>query len=222
MPTVIREFARASAGEVGGIAAGVFSSGELVTAVRNGSDNLELIVWDPDATNRALTRGADSGTQAGEVGEIALAMMGRRCLTAVQNANGYLLVIPWALESDGTLSRLEVADHQAGKASYLAIAPLSETLARYGSKPPGQPRSARPRANVRDGPCTSRESGLLRILLQKSFCVGQHSFSGCTRGDRIIYLRDYMFCDELTGDFGNGLEATSVGNCGSLGPFAGN
>jgi hypothetical protein len=129
MPTVIREFARASAGEVGGIAAGVFSSGELVTAVRNGSDNLELIVWDPDATNRALTRGADSGTQAGEVGEIALAMMGRRCLTAVQNANGYLLLIPWALESDGTLSRLEVADHQAGKASYLAIAPLSETLA---------------------------------------------------------------------------------------------
>jgi hypothetical protein len=31
-----------------------------------------------------------------------------------------------------------------------------------------------------------------------------------------------MFCDELTGDFGNGLEATPVGNCGSFGPFAGN
>src|SRR5260370_22841591 len=129
MPTVIREFGRASGGEVGVIAAGVFSSGELLTAVRNGSDNLELILWDPDAANRALTRGADSGTQAGEVGEIALAMMGSRCLTAVQNANGYLLLIPWALESDGTLSRLEVADHQAGKASYLTIAPLSETLA---------------------------------------------------------------------------------------------
>jgi hypothetical protein len=129
MPTVIREFARASAGEVGAITAGVFSSGELLTAVRNGSDNLELILWGPDPANRALTRGADSGTQAGEVGEIALAMMGRRCLTAVQNANGKLLLIPWALESDGTLSRLEVADHQAGKASYLTIAPLSETLA---------------------------------------------------------------------------------------------
>jgi hypothetical protein len=62
------------------------------------------------------------------VGEIALAMMGRRCLTAVQNANGYLLLIPWALEADGTISRLELADHQAGKASYLSIAPLSETL----------------------------------------------------------------------------------------------
>jgi hypothetical protein len=128
MPTVIREFARASAGEVGTIAAGVFNSGELLTAVRNGSDNLELISWRPDAANRALTRGPDSGTQAGEVGEIALAMMGNRCLTAVQNANGYLLLIPWALESDGTLSRLEVADHQAGKATYLTIAPLSETL----------------------------------------------------------------------------------------------
>ncbi len=84
MPTVIRQFARAKAGEVGAIAAGVFSSGELLTAVRNGSDNLELIVWRPDATNLTLTRGPDSGTQAGEVGEIALAMLGNRCLTAVR------------------------------------------------------------------------------------------------------------------------------------------
>ncbi len=130
MPTVIRQFARAKAGEVGAIAAGVFSSGELLTAVRNGSDNLELIVWRPDATNLTLTRGPDSGTQAGEVGEIALAMLGNRCLTAVQNANRKLLLIPWALESpDGTISRLENVDHQAGKATYLTIAPLSETLA---------------------------------------------------------------------------------------------
>jgi hypothetical protein len=131
VPTVIREFARASAGEVGVITAGVFSSGELLTAVRNGSDNLELILWGPGAVDLTLTRLADSGSQALEVGGIALAMMGRRCLTAVQNANGYLLLIPWALESDGTLSlsRLEYADHQAGKASYLTIAPLTDSLA---------------------------------------------------------------------------------------------
>jgi hypothetical protein len=126
MPTVIREFARAKAGEVGVIAAGVFSSGEVLTGVRNGSDNLELILWDPDT----LDRGNDSGTQAGEVGEIALAMMGSRCLTAVQNANGKLLLIPWALEPvDKTISRLENVNHQAGKATYLTIAPLSDTLA---------------------------------------------------------------------------------------------
>ena len=107
MPTLIREFARAKAGEVSVVAAGTFSSGELLTAVRNGSDNLELIVWQPDLSSRK-----DSGSQAGEVGEVALAMMGRRCLTAVQNANGYLLVIPWLLEPvDGNITRLEYADH---------------------------------------------------------------------------------------------------------------
>src|SRR5688572_33501531 len=121
MPTVIREFARASAGEVGEIETGIFSAGELLTAVRDGSDNLKLILWYPDAATGELRRGADSGTQALEVGEIALGMMGRRCLTAVEDANGYLLLIPWALEPDGTLSRLENADHQAGKASYLTI-----------------------------------------------------------------------------------------------------
>ena len=126
MPTVIREFARAQAGEVGALAAGIFSSGELLTAVRNGSDNLELIVWNPDGSNLSFARGADSGTQAGEIGEVVLAMMGRRCITAVQNANSYLLLIPWAIETDGTISRLEIVDHQAGKVTYLSIAALSE------------------------------------------------------------------------------------------------
>jgi hypothetical protein len=128
MPTAIREFARASAGEVSAITSGMFSSGDLLTAVCNGSDNLELIVWAPDATNLSLTRLNDSGTQAGEVGEIALAMMGDRCITAVQNGDGKLLLIPWALEPDKTLSRLEIVDNQAGRASYIAIASLSDSV----------------------------------------------------------------------------------------------
>jgi hypothetical protein len=129
MPTVIREFARAGAGEVSAVASGAFSSGKLLTAVRNGSDNLELIVWAPDAANRSLARRRDSGTQAGEVGGIALAMMGERCVTAVQNGDGKLLLIPWAHELiDDTISRLEVADNQAGKASYIAIMPLSDSM----------------------------------------------------------------------------------------------
>jgi hypothetical protein len=36
------------------------------------------------------------------------------------------------------------------------------------------------------------------------------------------YLRNYAICDELTGDFGNGLEPTLVGDCGAFGLFAGN
>jgi hypothetical protein len=55
-------------------------------------------------------------------------MMGNRCITAVQNGDGKLLLIPWALESDGTISRLEYADNQAGKASYIAIMPLSDSV----------------------------------------------------------------------------------------------
>ena len=136
MPTVIREFARASAGEVGGVAAGVFSSGELLTAVQNGSDALELILWRPDADALTLHTADRQRHASREVGEIALAMMGQRCLTAVQNADGYLLLIPWALEPDGTLSRLEYADHQAGKASYLTVAALTDSLAVTGRPEP--------------------------------------------------------------------------------------
>ena len=128
MPTVIREFARAGAGEVSTIASGVFRAGQLLTAVRNGSDNLELIVWAPDAATRTIQRLGDSATQAGEVGGIALAMLGERCITAVQNGDGKLLLIPWALESDGNISRLEVVDNQAGKASYIAIMPLGDSV----------------------------------------------------------------------------------------------
>ena len=128
MPTVIREFARASAGEVSTIASGASNSGRLLTAVRNGSDNLELIAWAPDSAARSLVRLSDSGTQAGEIGEIALAMMGERCITAVQNGDGKLLLIPWALEPDGTISRLEIVDNQAGKAIYIAIMALSDSV----------------------------------------------------------------------------------------------
>jgi hypothetical protein len=60
------------------------------------------------------------------------------------------------------------------------------------------------------------------MLLQKSFCIDQHKFSGPYARRSNNHLRDYIICDELTGDFGNGLEVTSVGDCGSFGLFAGN
>jgi hypothetical protein len=60
------------------------------------------------------------------------------------------------------------------------------------------------------------------ILLQKSFCIGQYKFSGPYALRSNSHLWDYMFCDELTSDFGNALAATSVGDRGSFDPFAGN
>jgi hypothetical protein len=59
------------------------------------------------------------------------------------------------------------------------------------------------------------------IVLQKSFCIDQQKFSGLYARRSNIHLRDYTIFDELTGDFGNGLEAASVGDCGPFGQFAG-
>jgi len=39
-------------------------------------------------------------------------------------------------------------------------------------------------------------------------------FPSCRRRDRIIMWGTTSSCDELTGDFGDGLEATSTGDCG--------
>jgi hypothetical protein len=41
-----------------------------------------------------------------------------------------------------------------------------------------------------------------------------------TRGYPNDHLRDYVICDQLTGGFGNSLEATSNGVCSSVALFA--
>jgi hypothetical protein len=56
-----------------------------------------------------------------------------------------------------------------------------------------------------------------QIPLQKSFCIDQHKLSGLYARRSNNHLRDYIICDELTGDFGYVLVATSVGDCGSFG-----
>jgi hypothetical protein len=58
--------------------------------------------------------------------------------------------------------------------------------------------------------------------LQKSFCVTEYKFSGPHARRANNHLRDYIISDELTGDFGNGLEATSFGDGGLFDPFPGN
>jgi len=128
MPTLIRETARAGAGEADHIAVQTFSPREVLTALRNGSGDLELIMWYADSLGGTLARGPDSGTQAGTIDEVALTLLGRRAITAVRNGSGDLLVIPWKLETDGTLVRSEYVDAQAGEASQIAIAPVTDTM----------------------------------------------------------------------------------------------
>ena len=59
------------AGEVSLVTIAAVDAENVVTAVRNGSDNLELIGWRIPASG-VVQRWADSGSQAGEVSEIAL------------------------------------------------------------------------------------------------------------------------------------------------------
>ena len=98
----------------------------VVTAVRDGSDNLLLIGWSVSPDGQ-LQRWGDSGSQAGEVGEIAVlrvagGVLTRDVVTAVQDGSGNLLLIAWRLApTSGTIERLADSRSQAGTASHIAL-----------------------------------------------------------------------------------------------------
>src|SRR5216684_5804993 len=52
-----------------------------------------------------------------------------------------------------------------------------------------------------------------RLCCKSLFASLDTNFSSCRRGDRIIMWGTTSSCDELTGGFGDGLEATSTGDC---------
>ena len=102
----------------------IIDASNLITAVRNGSGNLELIGWGV-ASNGAITRWADSGSQAGAVTEIALTPIPGTnptsdVLTSVVDGAGNLKLIAWRPSpSARTIERL--FDREANAASALAL-----------------------------------------------------------------------------------------------------
>jgi hypothetical protein len=50
-------------------------------------------------------------------------------------------------------------------------------------------------------------------VLQKSFCLTDHKFSGLNARRSNIDVGATLFSDELTGDFGGAFEATSIDGC---------
>jgi hypothetical protein len=110
------------AGEASLISVVALSDDLFLTAVRNGSGNLVLITWRLEASGE-LVRVADSGSQAGTVGEIALVRVGpdgqgnHRAVTAVRSGDGSLTLISWAINQNGSgITRLSFASAQAGSA----------------------------------------------------------------------------------------------------------
>ena len=129
MPTLIRPLAEGSAGESSRIAVGAFDDGEVVSALRDGSGDLELIGWRVAAADFAVTREADSGSQAGEVSEVALALLGRRAITAVRSGSDRLLLISWDVPPGlGSITRTWDSGTTAGEASEIAITVLGDDL----------------------------------------------------------------------------------------------
>jgi hypothetical protein len=109
------------AGEVSAVALSVIGNIAL-TAVRNGSGNLELITWAIGPDGRGITRMADSGNQAGSISEVAVADN----VTAVRNGSGNLELIGWNISADGkTIKRL--GDIEAGAVTWVALSRFSAT-----------------------------------------------------------------------------------------------
>jgi hypothetical protein len=63
---------------------------------------------------------------------------------------------------------------------------------------------------------------LWQIVLQKSFCSPDKNFPGCRRGFRVNMWGTSSPDDKRTGDLGNEIEPTSIGDCGLFRLLAGN
>jgi hypothetical protein len=100
MPTFIRAQAVGFAGEVNAIAIDAFNDSEILSAVKNGSGNLELIAWRCAPTDTEVTQVSDSGSQAGSIGEVALSVILRTAITAVRNGSDNPELIAFDVAAD--------------------------------------------------------------------------------------------------------------------------
>ena len=129
VPAMIISIAEGSAGRASRIAAGAFDDSEVVTALRNDSGDLELIGWRVAPGDFAVTREADSSSQAGQVSEVALALRGRRAVTAVRDGSDRLLLISWDVPPGlGSVTRTWDSGSTAGEASAIAMTVLGQDL----------------------------------------------------------------------------------------------
>jgi hypothetical protein len=153
------------AGEASHLGVLGFTSSEILTSMQNGSGNLELIGWTYKGGKIVRAGTATAGTAQ----EVALALIGRRAVTAVRSGSNDLLLISWDVPSGmQSITRLHDTGKAAGEASNIAIAAIGSnmmitamrdgsgelllicwrlnadgSISRLGeSNPPGKPRQA--------------------------------------------------------------------------------
>ncbi|MEM6251834.1 MAG: hypothetical protein AAF821_02830 [Cyanobacteria bacterium P01_D01_bin.156] len=99
------------------------SSGYIVTSVRTAQGKLKLISWEPKLQGGQLNlaRVADSGNQAGGIGDNSLMQRPRGVLSAVKTESGKLKLIRWHVSPSGAIERLGDSGNQAGNASLINL-----------------------------------------------------------------------------------------------------
>jgi hypothetical protein len=113
------------AGEASHLAVQVFSSSEILTAMQNGSGNLELIGW--VYKDGKMTRGASPTSLPAN--EVALALMGRRAVTAVRSGSSNLLLISWDAPAGlQSITRRHDSFNMAGEASNIGITAINSSM----------------------------------------------------------------------------------------------
>jgi len=100
----------ASAGAVSEVALGFLGLGtgvryRMVSAVRNGNGDLELIQWSVSADGATIAR--IGSVTAGNASHISLRTHGDLIFTSLRNAAGHLELITWRAHSNGTIDRLD-------------------------------------------------------------------------------------------------------------------
>ena len=79
----------------------------VITAVRDGADNLKLITWQVTGNGETITRRGHA--EAGKIGAVKLisrGSQGRFLLTAVSDSEGKLRLISWGLSPTGSIEKL--------------------------------------------------------------------------------------------------------------------
>ncbi|NEQ49089.1 MAG: hypothetical protein F6K11_03005 [Leptolyngbya sp. SIO3F4] len=99
------------------------SNGHIVTSVRTAEGNLKLITWEPKLQGGQLnlSRVADSGNQAGGIGDNALIQRPGGVTSAVKTREGTLKLISWRVSPSGAITRLGDSSTQAGTASLINL-----------------------------------------------------------------------------------------------------
>ena len=112
------------AGEISDLAALGDDGGGVVTAVRTAAGTLKLIHWEIDSAG-TVRRLGDSGNQAGEASNLAIAKFGKH-VVACRTAAGNLKLISWDVSTAGSIVRRGDSGNQAGEASVIRLVALRD------------------------------------------------------------------------------------------------